>query len=35
MDWSPGPEADLLTLELLVGGLEALANQPRSRGSRE
>jgi AcrR family transcriptional regulator len=34
IDWSPGPEADLLTLELLVGGLEALANQPRSRGSR-
>ena len=27
IDWSAGPEADLLTLELLVGGLEALADQ--------
>ena len=27
IDWSGGPEADLLTLELLVGGLEALADQ--------
>jgi TetR/AcrR family tetracycline transcriptional repressor len=28
IDWSPGPEADRLTLELLVGGLEALADKP-------
>jgi TetR/AcrR family tetracycline transcriptional repressor len=27
MDWSPGTDADRLTIELLVGGLEALANQ--------
>lgn len=27
IDWSAGPEADLLTLELLLGGLEALADQ--------
>ncbi len=30
IDWSPGPEADRLTLELLVRGLEALADQPKS-----
>jgi AcrR family transcriptional regulator len=30
LDWSSGPEADLLTLELLVGGMEALADQPKS-----
>ena len=30
IDWSAGPEADLLTLELLVGGLEALADRPKS-----
>ena len=30
IDWSSGPEADLVTLELLVGGLEALADQPKS-----
>lgn len=28
MDWSPGADADRLTIELLVGGLEALADQP-------
>jgi hypothetical protein len=27
-DWSPGPEADRLVIELLVGGLEALAHRP-------
>jgi len=32
IDWSPGPEADRLTLELLVGGLEALADQPAEHG---
>jgi TetR/AcrR family tetracycline transcriptional repressor len=31
MDWLPGPEADRVTIEILVGGLEALADQP-SRG---
>jgi AcrR family transcriptional regulator len=30
LDWSSGPAADLLALELLIGGLEALADQPRS-----
>jgi len=30
LDWSSGPEADLLALELLIGGLEAIADQPRS-----
>jgi AcrR family transcriptional regulator len=29
MDWSPGADADRLTIELLVGGLEALADQSR------
>ena len=29
VDWSPGPEADRLTIEILVGGLEALADQPK------
>ena len=28
MDWSAAPDADRLTIELLVGGLEALAAQP-------
>jgi AcrR family transcriptional regulator len=28
MDWSAGADADRLTIELLVGGLEALADQP-------
>ena len=28
MDWSPGADADRLTIDLLVGGLEALADQP-------
>jgi len=28
MDWSPGADADRLTIGLLVGGLEALADQP-------
>jgi AcrR family transcriptional regulator len=30
MDWSAGADADRLTIELLVGGLEALANQLRA-----
>jgi AcrR family transcriptional regulator len=35
MDWSAGAEADRLTIELLVGGLEALADQPtRGRARR-
>jgi hypothetical protein len=35
MDWSPGADADHLTIELLVGGLEALADQPnRGRTAR-
>lgn len=35
MDWSPGADADRLTVELLVGGLEALADQPnRGRPDR-
>lgn len=29
MDWSAGAAADHLTIELLVGGLEALADQPK------
>ena len=29
IDWSPGPEADRLTVEILVGGLEAVARQPK------
>ena len=29
VDWSPGPEADRVTIEILVGGLEALARQPK------
>jgi hypothetical protein len=28
MDWSPGADADRLTIEILVSGLEALASQP-------
>jgi AcrR family transcriptional regulator len=28
LDWSPGPQADRVTIEILVGGLEALADQP-------
>ncbi|MFM2073374.1 MAG: hypothetical protein RLZZ623_3638, partial [Actinomycetota bacterium] len=31
-DWSAGPDADRLTIELLVGGLEALAAQPNRGG---
>jgi AcrR family transcriptional regulator len=35
MDWSPAADADRLTIELLVGGLEALADQPnRGRAAR-
>jgi AcrR family transcriptional regulator len=35
LDWSPGVDADRLTIELLVGGLEALADQPnRGRAAR-
>ena len=35
MDWSAGADADRLTIELLVGGLEALADQPtRGRAAR-
>ena len=30
LDWSAGTDADRLTIELLVGGLEALANQVRA-----
>jgi AcrR family transcriptional regulator len=29
MDWSGGADADRLTIEILIGGLEALAVQPR------
>ena len=32
IDWSPGPDADRLTLELLIGGLEPLADQPNRGG---
>jgi signal transduction histidine kinase len=28
MDWSAGPDADRLTIQILVGGLEALAGHP-------
>jgi hypothetical protein len=28
MDWSPGADADRVTIELLIGGLEALVAQP-------
>jgi AcrR family transcriptional regulator len=28
MDWSPGADADRMTIELLIGGLEALADKP-------
>jgi AcrR family transcriptional regulator len=28
MDWSPGANADRLTIELMVGGLETIADQP-------
>jgi AcrR family transcriptional regulator len=35
MDWSAGADADRLTIELLVGGLEAFADQPnRGRAAR-
>jgi AcrR family transcriptional regulator len=35
MDWSAGADADRLTIELLVGGLDALADQPnRGRAAR-
>lgn len=35
MDWSPGADADRLTIELLIGGLEALADEPnRGRARR-
>jgi len=33
MDWSAGADADRLTIEILVGGLEALADQPKQGGS--
>jgi TetR/AcrR family tetracycline transcriptional repressor len=33
LDWSPGPEADRLTIELLIGGLEAIANKPKRGGA--
>jgi hypothetical protein len=33
IDWSPGPEADRLTIELLVGGLAAIADQPNRGGA--
>jgi hypothetical protein len=32
MDWSAGVDANHLTIELLVGGLEALAAQPNRGG---
>jgi len=32
MDWSAGADANRLTIELLVGGLEALAAQPNRGG---
>jgi hypothetical protein len=32
MDWSAGADADRLTIELLVGGLEALAAEPNRGG---
>ena len=32
MDWSAGADADRLTIELLVGGLEALAAQRTEAG---
>jgi hypothetical protein len=32
MDWSPGAEADRLTIEILVGGLEALAGRTDGSG---
>jgi AcrR family transcriptional regulator len=34
MDWSGGANADRLTIEILIGGLEALADQP-SRGRQD
>jgi AcrR family transcriptional regulator len=34
MDWSGGTDADRLTIEILIGGLEALADQP-SRGRQD
>jgi len=35
VDWSAGADADRLTIELLVGGLDALADQPnRGRAAR-
>ncbi|MEZ0240204.1 MAG: TetR/AcrR family transcriptional regulator C-terminal domain-containing protein [Chloroflexota bacterium] len=34
MDWSPGSDADRVTIELLVSGLEALASRP-TRGSQQ
>ena len=33
MDWSAGADADRLTIELLVGGLEALAAEPDRGGA--
>jgi hypothetical protein len=32
MDWSAGADANRLTIELLVGGLEALAAPPNRGG---
>ena len=32
MDWSAGADANRLTIELLVGGLEGLAAQPNRGG---
>ena len=28
IDWSPGTDTDRLTIELLIGGLDGLAEQP-------
>jgi hypothetical protein len=33
MDWSEGADANRLTIELLVGGLEALAAEPNRGGT--
>lgn len=35
LDWSASPDADRLTLDLLISGLEAFAHQAKSRSGRE
>jgi AcrR family transcriptional regulator len=32
MDWAPGADADRLTIEILVGGLKTLADEPDGNG---